>query len=229
MGGKVLAQQTNIGLDAAQGDWILYLQGDELIHEQDHDALLATIERHDSRQELDGLLFPYYHFWGYQHTIVTRRTYRREVRLVRNNPLIRSYRDAQGFRKYPSLDNYTDGHPGIKLQVALIQPHIYAYSRVRPPQLEYKKNREFARLWHDDDYVEEQFSHEGEWDYSNIDHLVPFDLANHPAVIQPRAQASDLNIDYQGPKWTFKSGTLYWIERTFGWRIGEYRNYKLVR
>src|SRR5437868_3557038 len=34
-GGKILAQQTNLALDSISGDWGFYIQGDEVVHEND--------------------------------------------------------------------------------------------------------------------------------------------------------------------------------------------------
>lgn len=42
-GGKILAQQTNIGIQAIKGDWILYLQGDEVLHENAKEKILKGI------------------------------------------------------------------------------------------------------------------------------------------------------------------------------------------
>jgi glycosyltransferase involved in cell wall biosynthesis len=38
-GGTILAQQTDIALQHCTGDWLLYLQADEVLHEKDYDII----------------------------------------------------------------------------------------------------------------------------------------------------------------------------------------------
>ena len=52
------------------------------------------------RKEVEGLLFRYLHFYGtYDYVGDCRHWYRNEIRVTRNDKSIRSYKDAQGFRK----------------------------------------------------------------------------------------------------------------------------------
>ncbi|MCK6693880.1 MAG: hypothetical protein L6Q97_17500, partial [Thermoanaerobaculia bacterium] len=86
-------------------------QADECVHEADLPAIRAGMERWLHDPETDGLLFKYRHFYGsYDYVGASRRWYRREVRIIRNDKQIRSYRDAQGFRLYPG-----SGNPGAAL------------------------------------------------------------------------------------------------------------------
>lgn len=228
VGGKILAQQTNIGIDAITGDWGLYLQADEIVHEDELQSIVKAAQQYQNDTSVDGLLFKYRHFWGYQHICVTRRTYRREIRIIKNNKLIRSYRDAQGFRKYPSLEAYDNGHPGEKLKVKMVEgAYIYAYSRVRSPEKEIEKVKHVAQYWHDDQWIKEHFKGKQQFDYEKIDMLEPFAMKNHPAVMQTRAQSADWSFEFTNSHFTFKGRALYWIEKLTGWRVGEYRNYKL--
>jgi hypothetical protein len=56
--------------------------------------------RWKDNQEVDGLLFKYKHFYGsFDYVATSSRWYRNEIRIVKNNRNIYSYRDAQGFRK----------------------------------------------------------------------------------------------------------------------------------
>src|SRR5690606_153988 len=51
-GGEVLAHQTNLALDRCQGDWCFYLQGDELIHENDYDTLRRALRYYHDKPEV---------------------------------------------------------------------------------------------------------------------------------------------------------------------------------
>src|SRR5262249_12717610 len=93
------AVQTNIALDACSGDWALYLQADEVLHEDDLGPLLERVQAYRDDPRVDGFVFEYLHFYAdYEHYQVSHNWYRREVRLVRNHRGIRSWKSAQGFR-----------------------------------------------------------------------------------------------------------------------------------
>lgn len=49
---------------------------------------------------VEGFLFNYIHFYGsYLYYGDSRKWYRREIRILRNDPAVTSWKDAQGFRK----------------------------------------------------------------------------------------------------------------------------------
>ncbi|GIV33507.1 MAG: hypothetical protein KatS3mg031_1042 [Chitinophagales bacterium] len=228
-GGQVLAQQTNIALDAIQGDWGLYLQSDEVLHEQDYDVILTAAHNYLHDLRVDGLLFSWYNFYGNYFHIVkpgTRGAYHYEVRIIRNDKSIRSYRDAQGFRKFSSPADYHAGKRGRKLRVKKIPAHIYHYSKVRGPEKEMQRIREFKKLWHDDDWIEKNLQGQTAFEYQGRRLLVPFQ-GTHPAVMQERI--SQLNrpfvYDASRVKLSLKDRLLNWIEQTTGWRPFSFKNY----
>lgn len=225
-GGKILAQQTDIGLAALNTNWGLYLQADEILHEKDLDGIRSAADRFGADGRVDGLLFDYHHFWGgYHHTCQSRRAYRREIRMVKTGRGIFSYRDAQGFRKYAT--NNTDG---AKLSVIHLKgPHIYAYSRVRSAKAELEKVKHIARYWHSDDYIDSKYKQMNEWDYQSIDSLSEFEQHKHPSVMHPRVEKAD-KLEFTGtPIYrSSKDRLAQLVERYTGWRIGEYRNYRIV-
>lgn len=103
-GGRVLAQETDKAFDVIppEYDWCFYIQADECVHESDLPAIQAGMERWLGDPRTEGLLFNYRHFYGsYDFIGVSRKWYRREVRIIRNDKRIRSFRDAQGFRLAP--------------------------------------------------------------------------------------------------------------------------------
>ncbi|MEZ4651376.1 MAG: glycosyltransferase, partial [Candidatus Eisenbacteria bacterium] len=98
--GHINAVQTNLAMDACSGDWGVYLQADEVFHEADLPKIRRAMEEHLDDPRVEGLLFDYLHFWGdFDHFHWTRNWYRHEVRAVRMEPSIRSWKSAQGFRK----------------------------------------------------------------------------------------------------------------------------------
>src|SRR5690242_19597976 len=45
-GGLLLSQQTNLALARCTGDWAMYLQADEVLHEQDYDTIRSAMQKH---------------------------------------------------------------------------------------------------------------------------------------------------------------------------------------
>ena len=62
--GLILSQQTNLSIEKCTGDWGVYLQADEVMHEDDLAKIRASIERANGDHRVDGLLFDYVHFYG---------------------------------------------------------------------------------------------------------------------------------------------------------------------
>lgn len=225
-GGRVLAKETDKAFQAipAEYDWCFYIQGDECVHEAELPAIRASMEQWLHDPVTDGLLFRYRHFYGsYDFIGVSRRWYRREVRIVRNNKEIFSYRDAQGFRK----DNKKEGE---KLNVRLIPAHIHHYGWVRHPGVQQQKQRSFKRLWLSDEGVTKHVGADDSFHYDGSEPLQHFS-GTHPKVMMPRVQAQNWQFesDPSQTRWPLKDRLSKWVERWTGWRPGEYRNFREMR
>src|SRR6202000_540684 len=97
-GGRVLAAETDKAFDQVPPDvdWCIYLQGDEVIHENDYDVIRENLEKYKDDPRVEGFLFKSRHFFGsYDYLGDSRRWYSHEIRAIRNDKSIRSYRDAQ--------------------------------------------------------------------------------------------------------------------------------------
>ena len=100
-GGRVLAVETDKAFAAISKDtdWCFYIQGDECVHEKYLPIIKSEMEKCIADKKIEGLLFNYLHFYGsYDFIGTARKWYRNEIRIIRNNPKISSFRDAQGFR-----------------------------------------------------------------------------------------------------------------------------------
>jgi hypothetical protein len=217
-GGRVLAVETDKAFQAiaSDSDWAIYIQADEVIHEKYHGLIRSEMGKYVAEDTIDGLLFQYKHFYGsYDYVGESWRWYRREIRIVRNKKDIFSYRDAQGFRKTPNE----------KLQVKLINAFIYHYGWVRDPRAMQEKQRAFSNLYHDDQWVDEHVAKVSEFDYSQIDSLERFN-DTHPDVMQKRIERKNWKFDFDPSqkRYSFKEK----LKRLIGFRIGEYKNYKIV-
>ena len=99
LGGAVLARETQAALDLADGDWAVYVQADEVLHESGVAPLHKAIRDAQDDPRVEGLLVRFVHHYGGPGTIATgRHWYWREVRAVRLGCGITSHHEAQGFR-----------------------------------------------------------------------------------------------------------------------------------
>ncbi|MDY0141350.1 MAG: hypothetical protein RBR97_05605 [Bacteroidales bacterium] len=222
VGGRVLAVETDKAFQtiADNYDWCFYIQGDEVIHEKYIDTIRASMQKHLHDKRVDGLLFKYLHFYGsYDYVGESYRWYRKEIRIVRNNKNIYSFRDAQGFRK--DRDKI--------LRVKPIDAFIYHYGWVKDPAAMQKKQEEFNKLWHDDDWINKNVRKADEFDYSEIDVLKSFD-GTHPEVMHERVAKTNWKFDYDLScnKMKFKDKLKKFFEK-FGFNFGQYENYKVLK
>jgi len=221
-GGRVLADETNKAFEAISkdSDWAFYIQGDECVHEQYLPAIKEAMERWKDDTRVDGLLFNYRHFYGsFDYVGASRKWYPKEVRIVRNNKRIHSFRDAQGFRKDNKL-----------LKVKLIDAWMYHYGWVKHPKTQQAKREEFEKMWHDDEAALKKVGISEEFDYSQIDTLARFE-GTHPKVMQERVNRQNWEFTYdptKGVKLPLAKRLLNSIEKLTGREIGRYANYKRI-
>ncbi len=222
-GGKVLAQETDKAFQAvpADSDWAFYIQGDEVIHEKYLARIYSAMKKWKDDPGVEGLLFNYTHFFGsYNYVGDSRRWYRREIRVIKNDRNICSYRDAQGFR---TMDNR-------KLRVKYIDDvYVHHYGWVKNPNTQAEKQKNFSKMWHDDQWVDKHIPQVVDYDYSEVDSLKEF-VGTHPKVMQDRVQRQNWRFIFNTSrkKLSFRDKLLMHIERISGWRIGEYKNYKII-
>jgi hypothetical protein len=220
-GGEVLARETDKAMDsiAAEFDWCFYIQADEVVHEKYYEVIQKEMERYLDHPEVEGLLFNYLHFWGtYDYIGVGRSWYRREIRVIRNNRMIRSYRDAQGFR----INNQ-------RLMVKHIDACIYHYGWVRPPETIKSKMRNFNTLYFTGNKLEEKLDKLTNFDYSAIEEVSVF-RNTHPKVMDDLVNRLDWHVEFDAKKIkiSLKDSLLSWFEKKFGYRLFEYKNYRIL-
>lgn len=222
-GGRVLAAETDKALAhvSSEYDWAFYLQADEVIHEKDLDNILAAANRYADDAKVEGLLFKYAHFYGsYDYVGDSRRWYSHEIRLLKNNNNIVSYRDAQGFRTKQNK----------KLRVKEIEATIYHYGWVRHPQRQLEKLTNFYGFWNGKNYMPGKLEEKDQFNFSNDVDSVAIFRETHPAVMQKRIAEKNwiANFDTRKKRFSFKDQLLYRIEKITGKRLFAYKNYKII-
>jgi hypothetical protein len=218
-GGAVLAEETNKAYAQIpeDTDWCVYIQADEVIHEKYHRVLTEAMKFYKDDMRVDGLLLKYVHFYGsYDYVGNSRKWYSHEIRVIRKDPAIHSYRDAQGFRK-----------SGKKMRVKEIDAYVYHYGWVRHPELQMQKILGFERLYSNDEMASKvSMEDTRNFDYSQIDSLTRF-TGTHPRVMQERIASKNWTFDHDISRKNFslKGWLLHMLERMTGKRFFEYRNY----
>lgn len=241
--GAIHARETDLAKSHCSGDWLFYLQADEVIHEKYLDTIYNRCNKFVNNERIEGLLFGYKHFWGdYEHYHRSHGWYPFEVRIVRNNPNIHSWESAQSFRYYENYESTHQREGTRKLRVALSNAEVYHYGWVRPPHLMRAKSRaidtnhkgkERANQIHD--------ALPQEFDYGPLDRLEKFS-DTHPLVMEEMISKMNWKdkLHYSGkPNPTrmphkherFKYRAVTFVENTFlgGRQISSFKNYELIK
>ncbi|MCP4312938.1 MAG: hypothetical protein GY790_16885, partial [Bacteroidetes bacterium] len=242
------AHQTDLAMKACSGDWLFYLQSDEVVHEKDFENIRERCRELLDDDEVEGLLFRYHHFWGdYEHVQDSHCWYRKEIRIVRNLPDIHSWESAQSFRNIPGFEglNYRQQEGTHKLKVAEVDAEIFHYGWVRPPRVMQNKIKVFSMNHQGREKIEKQIAdhkYNQFFDYGNLTKLTLY-KGTHPAVMKgwmsdfdwsdqlrmsgPAESLNPLRAKHDKPKYKVVS----WIEKNllFGRRLGEFRNYILLK
>lgn len=227
--GKIFAQQSNYALKHTKGEWAFHLQADEVIHENDLNTILDALKYYRTQEEVEGFILPFLHFYGsYNYIRTSRRVHKHEVRIFRNNLLVRSYKDSQGFRIYSSQEAYENGNEkGKKLNVKKIDTPVYHYTEVRA-----QSNSQKHQILNQ--YYKELPENRIEGNITNrrtfYDRLIPF-TGTHPKVMEKavKERNSDFTFDKSKAQWRLKDKIMTPIEDLLGIRIGEFKNYTLLK
>lgn len=139
--GFVYAQQKMIAQYSCTGQWAFYLEGDEVVHEDDIEKIRASVERHHSNPLVEALVFDYKHFYGSPKWLsISPGWYRRECRLIRNT--IRSY--APDGQYWLVMNQHKRGR---NPNAALANAYIYHYGWIRRNEDMQKKFDQVGKYW----------------------------------------------------------------------------------
>jgi hypothetical protein len=217
-GGFQLKHQSDLALAECRGDWCVYLQADECLHEADFGRIREAMKKADASPDVDGILSDYLHFYGnFSYQITGRKWYRREVRAFKNRRGISAFRDAQGFRKHEQ-----------RLLVIPSGARVFHYGYVRSSESLGTKSKEMSQWWG----VEPQCRAEDVQLRRHVG-LKRF-AASHPAVMKSRIERNNLYFDPTKCRRVWDKSeiknalTMVW-ESIVPYRIGEFRNYEIKR
>ena len=218
-GGRILAIETDKAFAniAKDSDWAFYIQGDEVIHQKYLSIIQDAMKKHKDDFNLDGLLLNYLHFYGsYDYVGSSSNWYSHEVRIIRNDRSIYSYRDAQGFRKENNK----------KLRVQPVDAFVYHYGWVKEPKAMQQKQENFNKYWHNDEWISDNILVADKFDYNRgIRELTPF-IDQHPEVMKKRISKKNwkFNHDISFNKTSLKDQFKKIMNKYLGIDLG-YKNY----
>ena len=212
-----LSDETNRVLERCRHDWALYIQADEVLHEEDLPAVRQSLHRAAGREEVEGLAFDYLHFYGSPDWVWTgRASYRAEVRMIRRSSGVQSFSDAQGFRVRGRLP-----------RVLRSGGRVFHYGYVKSEQALSAKLRLGKEWWGEDP------DRATEWEFELPPGLEPF-RGTHPAVAGPWIKTRNWPFDpakarpHPLTRRTAKIRVSNMIERLTGKRLLEHRTFERV-
>ncbi len=220
--GKVLASETDKAFQAigTDSDWCIYIQGDEVLHEDGYDAIKTAMHNWKDDPSVDGLLLKYRHFFGsYDYVGAEGGWYRHEIRVLKNDKSIYSYKDAQGFRKG---DNK-------KLHVKPVEAYIHHYGWVQDPKLMKARFMVKDTIYNAQNMSTENIVVPEDFAFTLVNALNVY-TGKHPAVMADRIKNITWTFKYDTSKnrFKFKDRFKNFIEKLTGKRIFTYKNYKLI-
>ena len=139
--GFVYAQQKMIAQFNCSGDWAFYLEGDEVIHQDDLKTIKKVMQTSLNNSNIESLVFDYYHFFGSKDWIATSPAwYRNEARIIRNN--LRAWSpDALYFV------NMDKNKKGRYPNAILVGVPIYHYGHIRSVASMNDKLKRVGKYW----------------------------------------------------------------------------------
>lgn len=201
--GSILSEKTNIAIKNITGDYGLYVQCDEGLHEKDYEKITGVLEDNLNNKEIKGFVFDYIHFFGgyfsYAKKTEKRFFYDKEVRIIRNDGTVFSWGDAMGFKDINGLKINLENKNAAPLNATM-----YHYGRAKNPVGMYKKDKEMERLYNHKiinilkHWVSNYDPRVDKYIYSDFSWLERVDRNNlefHPAPFRELAFRQDWDVD----------------------------------
>lgn len=215
--GYAYGQQKSIALFNCTGDWAFYLEGDEVIHENDLPVIRQAMEEYYNQRDVEALIFDYVHFYGNANTYVwSPAWYRTAPRIIRNDipcwapkGLFFLVMKNNKCGRYPKAV-----HTGAK---------IYHYGWVRTEEQMRMKAQQSGKYW----------KKPSEKVYEEIDPSILKEFTGtHPRAVSDWVPHADgifhANPSHVLTKRERKHRTALFLERIFGLELSK-KHYKLIK
>ena len=216
--GYVYGQQKMIAQFNCTGDWLFYVEGDEVYHEKDLKNIYKAMETHLDDTNVEALAFGFYHFYGNSASLLdSPGWYRSEARIIKGS--IRTYAPDGLF--WLVLDSNKKGrYPRAKK----VNANCYHYGWVRSEDQMNLKSKKVQRYWGGSPI---------KIDYSQIDQSIIKEFnGSHPKIIStwlPKCSGKfEVDKNYKLNNKQKKHRFLIKLEKLFGVDFSK-KHYKLVK
>ena len=216
--GYVYGQQKMLAQFACTGEWIFYLEADEVLHENDLPIIQASMQHYLHDDRVEALVFDYRHFYGNANTYLwSPGWYRRAPRIIKAS--VRSYA-PDGLFWLVLASNKHGRYP----KAAHSGATMYHYGWVRSEaQMNLKASR-VERYWSKQNAA---------IDYREMDGRILREFTGtHPAVMQDYLPTEpglfQVNPAYQPTRKQRKHWWMLQLERWFGLELSK-KHYTLVK
>lgn len=223
-GDPMFRRNTDLALEQCTGDWCVYIQGDEVFHEDSLPAMRAAMERELAHPEVQGLLVDYTHFYGSFWTeVYSFGWYYKEVRIIRRDANIRAFGGAQGFRTVERQ----------KLHVKNSGGRCFHYGFALDPVKMRIKRENFLRITRTDAEMAAELNQCSDNFYDDDQKVKPF-KGTHPEVMRATVAAATWTYTSRNPLIRFRKN-YFWedvallVKQCTGLTIGVHKNYRLLK
>ena len=215
--GFVYGQQKMIAQYNCSGDWAFYLEGDEVLHENQLDSIYSAMDSFKDNKKVEALYFNFLHFYGTPSQVGIA-GYRKAPRIIRNtirtiapDGLFWVVLDKNKRARYPSA--------------ASANADIYHYGHCRNAEKMNNKLMQVGKYWGVD--------HQRFEGYGNIDtaELRQFN-GTHPEIMQnwiaTQAEREFIqNPCYRVSKRDIRNRLRFWIEDQFNIELSK-KHFKAI-
>jgi hypothetical protein len=215
--GYVYGQQKMISQFNCTGDWVFYIEGDEIYHEKDLDQIRKSMEIHLDDSNVEALVFNFKHFYGNANTVLNSPGwYRKEARVIKNS--IRSYAPDGLF--WLVLDSNKKGRYPRAKSTGI---SCYHYGWVRSEEQMNLKTSKVQKYWGGESAI---------IDYSQIDQSIIREFrGEHPKIVKDWLP-QDVGLYIADPTYKLtqkqkKHRAMMRFERLFGVDLSK-KHFKLV-
>ncbi|MCK5110283.1 MAG: glycosyltransferase [Arcobacteraceae bacterium] len=216
--GYVYGQQKMIAQFNCTSDWAFYLEGDEIIHENDLQKIKDTCEQYVDDDDVEAVTFDYFHFYGNANSYLDSPAwYRREARIIKNS--VRSYA-PDGLFWLVLEKNKIGRYPNAVHSGA----NMYHYGWVRSEEQMNLKSQKVQKYWNK--------KHKA-IDYKEIDgQIIKEFKGSHPTIVKdwlPKVEGLfKANPDYKLTRKEKKHRIMIKLENWFGLELSK-KHYKLIK
>ncbi|MFZ4525922.1 MAG: glycosyltransferase [Chlorobium sp.] len=212
VGGYVYGQQKMIAQFNCTGDWAFYLEGDEIVHEDDLEKIVAACMTYHHDERVEALTFDYYHFYGNSNSYLdSPGWYRRAARIIKTS--VRSYAPDGLYWHVLTSKSKVSRYPNSAHSGA----SIYHYGWVRSEEEMNRKSVNVQKYWN---------KNHQRIDYREIDQKIIQGFGgSHPEIIKAWLSKEgglfQANPDHKLSRREKKHRLMLHFERLFGLELSK--------